>query len=143
MSASRPVATHSVGTTSVRRGPGSVRKRERPLCPRPVRHRAGQRRRGDPLINRHQPPTVLAEGRLAACTTYVVLDARPSGPTWVTVGCRLSSAVVVQLAGTHPLDGCVQVSYTWADVSGTPRVTLPRRRGRPSYRPNSTLPTGV
>jgi Histidine kinase-like ATPase domain len=83
------------------------------------------------VITRRQIRSVMADGgRLidpvgqpVGRIVAVVLNARTSQPTWVTVDCPLCSAVgvVVPLVRARLLDGCVQVPYTAADVCGAPR----------------------
>ena len=83
------------------------------------------------MITRQQIRSVMADGaRLVdpvgqpvGRIVDVQLDWRTSQPAWVTVDCPLCSAVgvVVPLARARLLDGCVQVSYTAADVCGGPR----------------------
>jgi hypothetical protein len=83
------------------------------------------------VITRQQIRSVMADGgRLVdpvgqpvGRIVDVVLSWRTSQPTWATVHSPLcaGAGVVVPLAGARLLDGCVQVSYTAADVCGSPR----------------------
>lgn len=83
------------------------------------------------MITRQQIRSVMADGgRLVdpvgqpvGRIVGVQLDWRTSQPTWVTADCPLCSpvGVVVPLARARLLNGCVQVSYTAAEVCGGPR----------------------